>query len=236
NASRYVRMFQSRRSLLIWKVYGRRTDGWSNDDFPTEKVPGDASALQLKGKPIPNTHQNQNRADLDYTGSPMPPPDAVAGTYKSTDGRTIKVAPLSDEDGRTLVRWIDLGCPIDLDYDPKAPEKRGVGWMGDDNRPVLTLTYPRAGNNARLSRILVGMHDYYSGLDADSFEVTADFAVDGLEAGQNLAKKFKPATQGVWELKLAQPIERLPRGKLVVAVKDRQGNVTRIEREFSVKE
>src|SRR5262249_38889190 len=36
NGSRYVRMFQARRSLLTWKVFGRRTDGWSNDDFPTE--------------------------------------------------------------------------------------------------------------------------------------------------------------------------------------------------------
>src|SRR5262249_50432037 len=31
-ASRYVRLFQSRRSLLAWKVFGRRLDGWSNDD------------------------------------------------------------------------------------------------------------------------------------------------------------------------------------------------------------
>ncbi|HKB38700.1 MAG TPA: hypothetical protein VKD72_19815, partial [Gemmataceae bacterium] len=205
NASRYVRMFQARRSLLIWKVHGRRTDGWSNDDFPTEKIPGDASTLQLKGKPVANTHQNQNRADLDFTGSPMPPPEAVAGTYKSADGRTIKVAPLTDEDRRTLVRWIDLGCPIDLDFDSKQPEKRGFGWMGDDNRPVLTLTYPKAGDNPKLSRILVGMFDYYSGLDTDSFEVTADFAIDGTAAGENLAKKFKAVAQGVWELKLAQP-------------------------------
>ena len=41
NASRYVRMFQSRRSLLVWKIYGQRLDGWTNDDFPTETVPGD---------------------------------------------------------------------------------------------------------------------------------------------------------------------------------------------------
>jgi len=40
NASRYVRMFQSRRSLLIWKIFGQRLDGWSNDDFPTETEPG----------------------------------------------------------------------------------------------------------------------------------------------------------------------------------------------------
>ena len=39
NASRYIRMFQSRRSLLTWKIYGERLDGWSNDDFPTPLCP-----------------------------------------------------------------------------------------------------------------------------------------------------------------------------------------------------
>src|SRR6185437_1844424 len=114
NASRYVRKFQSRRSLLTWKIFGRRTDGWSNDDFPTETVPGDASTLHWKGKPIANTSENLNRADLDFTGSAMPPPEAVAGTYTGPRGEEIKVAPLTDEDRLTLVRWIDLGCPIDL--------------------------------------------------------------------------------------------------------------------------
>ncbi len=32
NASRYVRRFQSRRSLLLWKIFGQRLDGWSNAD------------------------------------------------------------------------------------------------------------------------------------------------------------------------------------------------------------
>src|SRR5262249_59361861 len=77
NASRYIRQFQSRRSLLTWKVFGRRTDGFGNDDFPTEKVPGDASTLQINGKPVPSTSENRNRADLDFTGSEMPPPEAV---------------------------------------------------------------------------------------------------------------------------------------------------------------
>ena len=80
------------------------------------------------------------------------------------------------------------------------------------------------------------MHDYYSDIDWVSFRVTADFAVDGLGPGTDLGVMFNDKGDGVWELKLVQPIERLPRGKLVVAVKDRQGNVTRIEREFSVKE
>ncbi len=56
----------------------------------------------------------------------MPPPDAV---------KAGKVAPLTDEDKLTLVRWIDLGCPIDLEYDAGNPAKPGFGWALDDQRP-----------------------------------------------------------------------------------------------------
>ena len=234
NASRYIRKFQSRRSLLIWKIFGQRMDGWSNDDFPSERVPGDAGTLQVHGQPVPDTPDNRRRADLDFTGSIMPPPQAVAGTYKGPKGTTIKVAPLTDEDRLTLVRWIDLGCPIDLDYDPAHPDKRGYGWMCDDQRPTLTLTYPRAGANPPLTRLLVGMHDYYTGLDMDSFRVVADFAVDGIASGENLAKRFHPRSPGVWELKLARPLTDVPHGKLSITVKDRQGNEAHIERTFSV--
>jgi len=54
--------------------------------------------------------------------------------------------------------------------------------MLDDNRPTLTLTSPKAGANGPLTRILVGMHDYDSGLDMTTFKVTADFAIDGVKA------------------------------------------------------
>ena len=66
NASRYIRRFQSRRSLLIWKIMGARLDGWSNADHPTEFVPGDAGTLPAGASP--------NEADLDFTGTIMPPP------------------------------------------------------------------------------------------------------------------------------------------------------------------
>jgi hypothetical protein len=223
NASRYIRMFQSRRSLLIWKVFGERLDGWTNDDFPTETTPGDARTLQQKGEPVANTLANRNRSDLDFTGSVMPPPEAV---------KAGKVAPLSDEDRLTLVRWIDLGCPIDLSFDPKNPAKTGYGWALDDQRPTLTLTVPKAGSNLPVERILLGMHDYGTGLDATSFEVVADFAVNGVAAGQNLASIFTALGGGVFELKLSAPLV-VQRGKLTVSVKDKQGNVTRIERVFS---
>src|SRR5262249_37087847 len=159
-------------------------------------------SLQLKGKPIANTEQNRNRAVIGYLGSVMPPPEAVAGKYVGPEGEKIKGAPLSDEDKRTLASWVDLGCPIDHEYDPKKPDERGVGWMLDDNRPTLTLTYPRTGANEELSRLVVGMHDYDSGLDLPSFKVVADFAVDGNKPGKDLASLFEARGQGVWQLRL----------------------------------
>ncbi len=119
NASRYIRKFQSRRSLLVWKIYGQRLDGWTNDHFPTAQEPGNADTLEIAGKPVPNTQANRDRSDLDFRGQPMPPPQAV------TDGL---VAALSDDDRRTLVRWIDLGCPIDFDDDRDDPDQARL-WL-----------------------------------------------------------------------------------------------------------
>jgi hypothetical protein len=75
------------------------------------------------------------------------------------------------------------------------------------------------------------MYDY-GGLDIDRFEVVASFPVVGLAAGENLAKRFRPLGEGVWELTLDSPMT-LAGGTLTVSVKDRQGNTTRIERTFT---
>jgi hypothetical protein len=207
--TRYVRGFQSRRSPLVWKVFGRRLDG-----LPKEPP---------KGK---EAQHKQVLAAGDFTGSIMPPPEAV---------KAGKVKPLTDADRRTLVRWIDLGCPVDKDFDPQQPERRGGGWMFDDQRPTLTLTYPQPGANAELGRILIGMHDYGTGLDESSLEVVADFPLDGVSAGQNLASRFQSLPDSRWELKLKTPLATLPKAVLTVSVKDRQRNTTRIERTFSVR-
>ena len=220
NASRYVRKFQSRRSLLVWKLHGERLDGFSNDDHPSEKVPG-SGKLFHKGEEV-DLQKNKSRQDVDHVGKVMPPPGWGGGI------------PLSDEQKRTIARWVDLGCPIDLDYDPKNPTKPGYGWMLDDLRPTLALTAPLPGKNAELSRIVIGMHDYGTGLSADSFRVVADFDIDGVKAGENLAPKFKAGAQGVWEWKLDKPLAALERGTLTVSVADKQGNVTRIERQIRV--
>jgi hypothetical protein len=235
SASRYIRLMQSRRSLLIWKVFGKRLDGWRDDDFVHEAVPGDPTSLVRNGKPVKDTPQNRDRAQIAYTNGIMPPPAAVAGTYVAPDGRKIKVAPLSAEDKLTLVRWIDLGCPIDLHFDSANPTRPGQGWLLDDNRPTLTLTVPSAGSKEPLTRILVGMHDYYTGLDLKSFRVVSDFPLDGVAAGTNLAPRFKNTTDGVWELRLATPVATAGQGKLTVEIRDRQGNLSRIERTLSAR-
>jgi hypothetical protein len=240
--TRYLWKLQSRRSLLVWKLFGRRLDGFRDDEFTTEGVPGDPTTLQHKGRTVDvktwkyrdDPKKEAPRFSVGYSGSIMPPPRAVAGTYPGPDGKSLKVAPLSDEDRRTIVRWIDLGCPIDLDYQPAHPERRGQGFACDDQRPTLVLSHPRAGSNDSLTRVLVGMHDYNSGLDMDSFQVIADFPVDGVPPGENLAPRFKALTDSRWELRVGKPIDRVAKGKLSVSIKDRQGNVSRIERIFSL--
>jgi hypothetical protein len=226
SASRYIRLMQARRSLLVWKIFGQRLDGWDNDDLPYETVPGDPQSLRHQGKPIPDSSKVREIAHIGYTSSVMPPPAAV---------KSGKVKPLTDEDRLTIVRWIDLGCPIDLDFDPQHSEKTGQGWLCDDQRPTLALTYPQPGTNSAVTRIRIGMHDYATGLDLASLRVVADVAVDGVPAGENLAEKFKTVAEGVWEMKLGQPITKLPQGTLTVSVQDRQGNRTEIVRRFSVR-
>ncbi len=224
NASRYVRKLQSRRSLLMWKVFGGRLDGFTNDDHPSEPEPG--AGYFTQGEERVSTDHARSRYDLDFVGRAMPPREAVAEGH---------VEPLSDEDRRTLARWIDLGCPIDLDYDPAAPQERGWGWMLDDNRPVVALTLPPRGTVGILDRMLIGMDDYSTGLDLATFTVTANFDVDGNPAGSNLAELFLPSAPGVWEYRLESPIASLSEGRLSVQISDREGNMARTDRTIRVR-
>ena len=227
----YCWSYQSRRSPLIWKIYGQRLDGFDNGDIASPPLDYHSERNVLEW-----CHQGKNKErDVDYTGSSMPPPEAIAGTYKSPAGKTIHVPPLTAAEKLTVVRWIDIGCPIDFDYDPHQPAERGRGWMLDEGRPTLTLASPEPGKNSQpLTRILIGMHDYLTGLDVASFTVTADFPIDGTPAGENLAPKFATLDDSRWELRLMQPIRELERGTLIVSVKDREGNTSIIERAFSV--
>jgi hypothetical protein len=210
---RYVRRLQSRASPLAWKLFGRRTDGH----------PDDAPLYSSGGKPL-----------KPFKLTMMPPPEAIEGTYEDPAGKKMKVEPLSDEDRRTLVRWIDLGCSIDLRFDPVRTDPESSPFA-DRTLPTLTVARPRAGfNREPLSRIVIGMADAASGLDRSSFSVIADFEIDGAEPGRELASKFRQSSPGVWEMRPAQAKRSLTRGKLSVQVADNDRNVTRVERTFSI--
>ncbi|MCZ2341560.1 MAG: hypothetical protein LC104_07150 [Bacteroidales bacterium] len=223
NASRTIRKFQSRRSLLTWKVYGQRLDGFTNEDHPSETEPG-SGILAHHGQVI-DKQNNRHRYDIDYVGSAMPPPEAVQ------DG---KVQPLTDEDRRTLARWIDLGCPIDFDFQPARPEQRGYGWQLDDQRPTVALTSPAPGRNAAFTRLLLGVTDHGTGWDPNRLRVTASHPVAGHPAGTNLAPFLKPLGDSVYELAIPDWTAR--RGRITVSVSDRQGNITQVERTFWVEQ
>jgi hypothetical protein len=227
----YAWAFQARRSPLIWQVHGRRLDGFHNDDVPSPPLD-----LEDEKNVLDWCHHGKRRQyDIDYKGHVCPPPDSVAGKATGPDGKLVKVAPLADEDKLTLARWIDIGCPIDRL--PPSSTGKGVGresWLLDEGRPTLNLTYPQAGANTALDRILIGMHDYGSGLDMATFKVTANFPVNGVKAGENLAPRFKDMGAGIWELRLTDAPATLTSAQVLVEVRDRQGNTARVERVFSL--
>ncbi len=206
NASRYVRMFQSRRSLLTWKIFGARLDGWSNADHPTETVPGDPSTLPPGA--------NANAADLDFTGSIMPPPGSG-------------VPALSIDEKMTIARWIDLGCPINNGDDGATP----YGWFLDEVRPTLHLQSPHDDEPwETLGDIVIGIADANSGIEPGSLSVRLNFVVDGHEAGSELAGLAEEIGDGIYRIVVATPADVPADGKLEISVRDRQGNTTWVQR------
>ena len=211
NASRYVRRFQSRRSLLVWKLFGQRLDGWTNADHPTESVPGDPTTLPQGADP--------NEADLDFTGDIMPPPDSG-------------VPPLTDAEKMTVARWVDLGAPINSGVENGSGE---FGWFLDDLRPTLTVSSPRGGRSLGIfTEIRLGVADANSGVDPASLSVTASFTVQGRRPGDELADLVETREQGILVIPLGSPITRLEDGLVSVSVADHQGSITRVARSFSI--
>lgn len=216
NASRYIRKFQSRRSLLIWKIFGRRLDGWTNEDHPSAAVPGDPTTLPNGGQ-----KREVNLSDIDYTGTIMPPPQSG-------------VSPLPEDEKILFARWVDLGCPINRNHEPG---EGGGGWFLDELRPTLTLSSPRAGNHSGpLTTIRLGAFDYYSGLDLDSLSLKANFEVNGKSPGDELAPLLQQSQDHIWTLVFTEPVTHLANGEIFVSIKDRQGNVSSINRAFHLNE
>ena len=210
NASRYVRMFQSRRSLLIWKIFGRRLDGWTNVDHPTETVPGDSATLP--------SGASASEADVDHTGEIMPPPGSG-------------VPPLSEDEKMTFARWVDLGCPINSGTGGNAD----YGWFADELPPTLTVSSPCQNRNTiPLTEIRVGVADAYTGLDTPTLSIKADFPVNGAPTGAELAGQGSFIAPGIYSIPLEPPISNLATSLVTASVADLQGNTNRVEVRFWV--
>ena len=208
NASRYIRKFQSRRSLLIWKVFGQRLDGWSNQDHPTESVPGDASTLP--------TGAHTNDADLDFIPSQAHPAGGMAS--------------LSMDEKMTIARWIDLGAPLDISQTTGT----NLGWFIDDLKPTITISSPRQNFNFEpITIIRFGLADANTGINFSSLSIKADFIINGQSAGSELSSLVTSIGGGVYQIQLNQsiPPDSIER-HIQLEVKDNQGNVKRVELRF----
>jgi len=196
--------------LLIWKVFGRRLDGWTNAEHPTESVPGDPATLPPGADP--------NAADLDYTGDIMPPPGSA-------------VPALSEDEKMTFARWVDLGCPINTG----AGTGTNYGWHLDDLRPTLTISSPRQDrNNPPLTELRIGVADAYSGISNSTLSVKADFAVNGLAVNSELVGQGSFVSPGIFVIPLSPPITNLGRSHLTANVLDAQGNRATVKVRFWV--
>jgi hypothetical protein len=204
NASRYVRKFQSRRSLLVWMIFGERLDGWRNADHPTERIPGDPTTLPPGA--------DRNAADLDYA-------DALVPSHATL---------LSPEEKLTIVRWIDLGAPVDT-LDPRL---RPYGWLNDEQPPVVTLTEPSTRPTAPLTRIRFGAFDNTSGLDRTSLSLRASFPIEGYPAGSELIGRFVERDH-VWTWALPAPAAVPEGATITLRARDRRGNETVITRRLT---
>ena len=115
-----------------------------------------------------------------------------------------KVAPPTDEDRRTLVRWIDLGCPVDKTFDPENPAKRGSGPGIKPGRGDIVLAAAltiegvlRAGDFAGIEANEAGLRE------------TLELVTEGRELIEYAAGELDAVGKGLEELKLDDLIARL---------------------------
>jgi hypothetical protein len=85
-----------------------------------------------------------------------------------------------------------------------------------------------------LRQIRVGIADAYTGIVPASLSITADITVAGRPPRTELAGLLQPSGDGIYTWVLPQPLAPISKAHLFVEVADRQGNITRVVRAFSV--
>ena len=74
------------------------------------------------------------------------------------------ITGLTDEEKRTISRWVDLGSPINF------PVTNGMGYTDDVQLPIVNIYRPSQGDN-NSSQLQVGLNDALSGLDINTLKV-----------------------------------------------------------------
>jgi hypothetical protein len=119
-----VRGFQSRRSLLVWKVFGRRTDGWDNDDLHNlGQVPASAFEVVQLGTV--------------YTGSNVP--QGAAPTINS-----FTATPTTVSSGTSTTLAWDVSNAGYVIISPQVGATRGSSVIVN---PAVTTTYTLYSTN-----------------------------------------------------------------------------------------
>ncbi|NIP92245.1 MAG: hypothetical protein GWO24_01720, partial [Akkermansiaceae bacterium] len=83
--AQYSWAFQSRRSPLVWKIFGKRLDGFDNDDIASPPLD-----YHDRQDVLDWCHHGKKRErDVDFTGTEMPPPGALDGSFTTPDGTPV---------------------------------------------------------------------------------------------------------------------------------------------------
>jgi len=85
-----------------------------------------------------------------------------------------------------------------------------------------------------VDEILIGMADADSGINVSSLSVTADISIAGQQPGDELAGLVTPVDQGIYHIPLSASLPAATNAHLLVSVRDNQGNIARVRRQFSV--
>ena len=103
-------------------------------------------------------------------------------------------------------------------------------------RPALTVSQPRPGYNAGpLTTIRVGIADAYSAASKRTrFRSRRDGDVKAANRGRNWLIWPRQTGDGIYTIALTTPINDVTNVHLYAAVSDNQGNITRVNQEFSV--
>jgi hypothetical protein len=133
----------------------------------------------------------------------------ISPTILAAEGALPHVA-IAAAKVRTLAEWIDLGMLID--------EGGGKAFL-DNINPTLTVQSPAKGEAA--STIIFGAFDNESGIAPDTISVKLD--------GTDITDKFTQNGQ-VASYTLPSPKQS---GRLVVSIKDNQGNLAVVDRTFN---